>query len=148
MSAVTVRLLAARDITAVLEIQTNSPAAAQWSQSAYENLHSAGEQAWIAEQEGCVTGFFVARALVGEMEILNLAVAPSARRKGVGRALFGAALSWATSQGATRIFLEVRASNTSAILFYRQEGFRKSGVRNRYYSDPPEDALILSRILT
>ncbi len=132
------------DIPAILRIQDSSREAAQWPQSAYENLGRIGQQAWVAEHEGHLVGFLVARAMASEMEILNLAVEPNVRRKGIGHALLREALSWAVQNGAGRAFLEVRASNSAARQFYEAHGFASAGVRANYYRDPIEAALLLT----
>jgi [ribosomal protein S18]-alanine N-acetyltransferase len=147
VSSATIRSLEPRDIDAVLQIQAASPEAAQWSQAGYKNLGGASQRGWVAERDGAIVGFLVARALPGEVEILNLAVSPEARRQGVGAALLREALSWAEQSGAVRIFLEVRASNAAARQFYEVHGFTSAGVRSRYYRDPLEDALLLTRAL-
>jgi [ribosomal protein S18]-alanine N-acetyltransferase len=144
VSAVAIRFLEPRDIPEILRIQSSSREAAQWPHSAYENLERAGQKAWVAEREGHLVGFLAARAMTGETEILNLAVDPNVRRKGIGRALLREALSWAVQNGAGRAFLEVRASNATAQQFYEAHGFASAGVRANYYRDPLEDALLLT----
>lgn len=99
---------------------------------------------WVSEDERGVTGFLVAHKLVSEAEILNLAVHPEARRKGIGSQLIDAAIEWSRGLGAENVFLEVRASNANAIRFYERQGFVVAGKRPRYYSEPAEDALVLS----
>jgi ribosomal-protein-alanine N-acetyltransferase len=109
-----------------------------------------GEMAgWVTESErGEITGFLVARRVASDLEILNFAVRPAARRQGVGGALLGEALQWAKALGAQRAFLEVRISNLAALQFYERHKFQASGRRQRYYTAPIEDALVLSaRIL-
>jgi ribosomal-protein-alanine N-acetyltransferase len=81
------------------------------------------------------------------MEILNLAVEAALRRRGVASRLLEAALAFARVAGVKTAFLEVRSSNAGAIALYEGHGFAPAGHRPRYYSDPPEDALVLSRKL-
>jgi [ribosomal protein S18]-alanine N-acetyltransferase len=145
VTPVAVRFLERRDIPAILRIQADSLEAAQWSQFAYERLGRAGEEAWVAGGEEHLIGFLVVRAVASEMEILNLAVLPTARRRGIGRALLQHALSWASSHGTARVFLEVRHSNAVARQFYEAHGFVGTGTRRNYYQDPVEDALLLMR---
>ena len=144
MSAVALRFFERRDIPAILQIQTESREAAQWLRSAYERFGRAGEQVWVAEREGSVEGFLIVREIAGEMEILNLAVQASARRRGVGAALLREALSWAARNRVSRIHLEVRRSNAAAARLYEAHGFAPAGVRASYYRDPVEDALLLA----
>jgi ribosomal-protein-alanine N-acetyltransferase len=91
-------------------------------------------------------GFVLARAAGGEAEILTLAVAPAARRQGLGTALMGGALAGAASRGAEAMFLEVAAENAAALALYRGLGFAEVGRRRRYYADGA-DALVLRRDL-
>ena len=86
-----------------------------------------------------------ARSVSGEAEILNLAVTPGWRRRGLGRRLVETAIEAARAAGATRIFLEVRESNGAALALYAALGFLEAGRRRNYYRAPEEDALILSR---
>jgi ribosomal-protein-alanine N-acetyltransferase len=89
-------------------------------------------------------GFILVREAAGEAEILTLAVAPRARRQGLGRALVDAAIA---RLGPAELFLEVAADNHAAIALYQQAGFAQAGVRRGYYarSNGAEDGLILKR---
>jgi len=87
------------------------------------------------------------RLAVGELTILNLAVAPGNRRRGFGRFLLDAALRAGERGGARRALLEVRASNVAARTLYAHFGFAPLGVRKDYYRQPTEDALVLGREL-
>lgn len=97
--------------------------------------------------EGCegIVAYCAFRIVLDEMQVMNLAVRPEARRRGLGRFLLGKALERAGRVGATRALLEVRAGNTAARTLYAGSGFVPLGRRQRYYSDPPEDALVLVR---
>lgn len=86
-------------------------------------------------------GFVLARVAAGEAEILTLAVTPSARGKGLGRALLQAAISKARDMGAQTMFLEVGADNPAARALYAALGFTKVGDRKGYYQG--RDALVL-----
>lgn len=92
-------------------------------------------------------GFVLARAAAGEAEILTLAVAPVARRRGLGAALLAAAMAAARARGAEAMFLEVSEGNAPARALYRSFGFAEVGRRRRYYPDG-SDALVLRRGLT
>lgn len=91
-------------------------------------------------------GFVLARAAADEAEILTVAVDPSARRKGLGRALLIEACAQAHAQGAARMFLEVGAANDAARALYATLGFDNVGSRRSYY-EQGADALILRRDL-
>ncbi len=85
------------------------------------------------------------RLVLDEMHVLNVAVAPGQRRRGLARWLLAFAMRKAARAGACRALLEVRAGNTEALALYESLGFRRVGVRGGYYRDPLEDALLLSR---
>jgi ribosomal-protein-alanine N-acetyltransferase len=87
------------------------------------------------------------RVAADEAEILTLAVAPEARRTGLGRALLDAACEAARAAGAVRLFLEVSATNQAARALYDAAGFQQIGRRRRYYADG-SDALTMSLTLT
>jgi ribosomal-protein-alanine N-acetyltransferase len=103
--------------------------------------------ALVAEGEGHVAGYLFARRAADEMEILNVAVRPSDRRRGIGEALVREACRIGVEEDARAAFLEVRESNADAVALYRQLGFREVGRRQAYYRRPVEDALVLAREL-
>ena len=92
-----------------------------------------------------VVAYCVFQAVVDELHILDLVVAPEARRLGLARWLLEFVLDRAASRGAERAFLEVRRSNAPALELYRSLGFRAMGERRAYYREPPEDALLLGK---
>jgi ribosomal-protein-alanine N-acetyltransferase len=100
----------------------------------------------VAEVDAHVAGFLVSRIVFAgdenipsEQEILNLAVDPQYRRKGIASALLHSTLR----NPATRFFLEVRESNAAARHLYERFGFREVGQRPEYYSDPTETAIVM-----
>ena len=139
------RPLELRDIEDVLAIQAASPEIAQWSLWDYDRVARGEMAGWVTESErGEIAGFIVARRVANDLEILNFAVRPMARRQGIGAALLSEALRWGSAFSAVQAFLEVRASNLAAIRFYEQHKFQVTGRRPRYYTAPIEDALVLS----
>jgi len=91
-------------------------------------------------------GMLLARVAADEAEILTLAVAPPARRSGIGLALVAVAMRRAAAAGATVMFLEVASSNTPARALYARAGFVRVGRRARYYPNGG-DALVLRAAL-
>jgi ribosomal-protein-alanine acetyltransferase len=85
----------------------------------------------------------LARHAADEGEILNLAVAPAARRRGLGRLLVERALAHLVEAGARAAYLEVRQSNSAARRLYGKLGFQEVGTRVAYYRRPTEDAVVL-----
>jgi ribosomal-protein-alanine acetyltransferase len=92
-------------------------------------------------------GFFLARSIYENLEILKLGVVPDRQRMGIGSHLMENAYSEGIRRGCCRCFLEVRKSNQNAIQFYYRHNFRIAGTRLNYYTDPVEDAWIMERVL-
>ena len=101
----------------------------------------------LVADNGTVCGYFIGRALAGEAEILQLAVLPSCQRQGIGSRLLAEGLNGFAQQRVQTCFLEVRRQNTSALLLYRQAGFRRIGIRENYYRHPVDDAVIMQKII-
>ncbi len=131
----TVRAATADDVAAIAAIQEASPEASQWDPASYLDYECS-----VAASGGRVLGFLVVRQVAAdEREILNLAVDPAARRRGVARKLLETELQRAKTQW----FLEVRASNSSAIKLYESAGFREAGRRESYYRNPVESGIVM-----
>jgi [ribosomal protein S18]-alanine N-acetyltransferase len=96
------------------------------------------------EGDGRIIGYIVCWVVADELHILDLATEPSWRRKGIARMLVLSAIRQGNAVGALRAFLEVRASNTAALLLYEGLGFTRSLVREGYYDMPVEDAVVMS----
>lgn len=90
-----------------------------------------------------VVGYIGMYSSLDEGEIVNVAVAPDARRMGTGDALIGEMLNCAAERGIRQIALEVRVSNEAAIRLYEKHGFVRCGVRRGFYELPREDAYIM-----
>jgi ribosomal-protein-alanine N-acetyltransferase len=143
-----VRKFEPRDAHPVDMILRQCPEAAAWSLKSIEQLQQRGEIAWVIEIERGIAGFLVARVVLNEAEILNLAVDPSRRRMGLAAALLDAVSMEFQRQRVVTIFLEVRKSNQPAISFYEKHGFALNGRRPAYYQNPTEDAVLMTRGLT
>ncbi len=90
-------------------------------------------------------GYAVAWFVLDEAELANLAVAPDARGRGIGTLLLQGALAAAEARGSSAMYLEVRASNVSALALYSSHAFVEISRRKSYYRKPVEDALVLRR---
>jgi [ribosomal protein S18]-alanine N-acetyltransferase len=141
-----IRGMETRDVLAVMSIQSACPEIAQWTVRDYTRVAKGDMVGWVAD-EGELAGFIVARRVARDVEILNFAVRPERRRKGIGEALLREAMAWGAAFAAEKAFLEVRVSNLAAIRFYDRKGFEVTGRRPRYYSAPIEDALVLTASL-
>jgi ribosomal-protein-alanine N-acetyltransferase len=92
-----------------------------------------------------VAAFCACWLLVDELHINTIAVHPDVRRQGLASRLMEHLLAAAATEGAERAILEVRRSNVPAQRLYERLGFRVTGVRRNYYTQPEEDALLLTR---
>lgn len=143
-----IRLAAPADAERLLPIERRC-FSDPWSFAAFEELlRPPLGVGLLAERGGEVKGYLVARVVAGEGEILNLAVVPEARRKGLGAELLGAGIVAIAAAGAREVFLEVRERNRAAQQLYQRQGFRPVGLRSRYYRNPVEDAIVLRRQLS
>ena len=105
---------------------------------------TAGTAFYVARIDNKTAGYMGLSKIVGEGYVTNIAVLPEYRRKGVGKAL----LQHVINDCETRlefISLEVRVSNDSAISLYNKFGFVEVGRRKRFYTNPDEDALIMTK---
>jgi ribosomal-protein-alanine N-acetyltransferase len=98
----------------------------------------------VAELNRRVAAFLIASDSAGDWEIENVVVDPKLRRTGIASRLLRSALETVRAKGASRVLLEVRASNQTAIALYERFGFKRDAVRRAYYSNPTEDALLFS----
>jgi ribosomal-protein-alanine acetyltransferase len=137
------------DVAAIAELDRTCPEAAHWSRESYEQSIGRKEFLFLlCERDATITGFLLARQFADEAEILNLAVSAPSRRKGNGGALLQKALQEFQASRISRVFLEARISNSTAISFYRKHGFAVTGKRVSYYRDPVEDAICMTKMLT
>lgn len=100
---------------------------------------------WTVEdiQSSKILAYAVLYLAGDEGDIANIAVLPPYRRTGIGSLLLDTMLQQAKSEGICSVYLEVRQSNTPAILLYLSKGFEEIGKRKNYYRNPREDALLM-----
>ncbi|MBE5938074.1 MAG: ribosomal-protein-alanine N-acetyltransferase [Lachnospiraceae bacterium] len=101
----------------------------------------------VAVDNNTVAGFCIMRRSFDSADIINVAVAPDYRKKGIGKKLINSLLEEGNNFQIKEYILEVRVSNKAAICLYENAGFGEIGVRKAYYTNPTEDALIMGRYL-
>ena len=112
--------------------------------AAYARRQGQGDE---VRQGTDLVGYLCFWLVFEELRLMDLAVDPAARRRGLARTLVSYALRFAQARGAVRAVLEVRASNQPAQSLYEQFGFRKLALRENYYSHPAEDAVLMELAL-
>jgi ribosomal-protein-alanine N-acetyltransferase len=138
---VTIRSATLNDVPAILSVEQQAPSAAHWSSDQYNKLVDSGI-VLVAEEAGQLCGFVCAKAVAGEWEIENVAVAAKFLRRGIANELLRHLIRRAENEAASAILLEVRESNLPARRLYEKHGFREVGRRPVYYKDPTEDAIL------
>lgn len=131
-------------ILAIEEVSFTNP----WTREMYvAELKSPGVSFFLLakDSDGAIVGFCSFWRVLDELHINNLAVLPERRREGIATALLERVMNEAIDLRTRRMMLEVRRSNKPALTLYERFGFSVAGIRRRYYTNPIEDALVLSR---
>lgn len=116
-----------------------------WGSREFTSALDAPQTIFLVAEDvaGVVAGYAIAVAVADEAELLNLAVHPELRGRGIGGDLLDATIAAVKSRGADQIYLEVRESNEAARKLYAARGFDELTRRRGYYRYPVEDALVL-----
>ena len=137
------RLMTLDDVDDIVSIEERS-FSVPWSRRLFwEEAQNEYAIYVVGELEGKVIAYAGAYLSFGDAEVMNVAVDPDVRGRGIGTALFGRLIEEVKARGATAITLEVRPSNAAAIHLYEKFGLRSVGRRPHYYVDNDEDALIM-----
>lgn len=148
---IVLRAMHAGDIAQVMQMAATLPEAPHWPLSAWGQI-LAGEGsplriALVAEVSAAVVGVAIASVVLEVAELESIAVATQWQRHGVGGRLLKELIAHCAQAGAQRMTLEVRASNLAAQALYRAQQFAVMRRRQGYYRDPPEDAVVMERLL-
>ncbi len=159
-----IRPAIAIDVPSILKLERQSATAGHWTEEQYRQAFQRGSTRLVlvaedspiavptpntvAHQEAVSHGFLVANQVAPEWELENIVIAPTARRKGLGKRLLDALLADAGKTNSSSVFLEVRESNMAARNLYEKAGFEQSGRRKSYYTNPLEDAILYRRTLS
>jgi ribosomal-protein-alanine N-acetyltransferase len=151
---ITLTRMTEHDLLEVVQIEEQS-GLSRWGWAAYyAELQGANRELMLvarpsesAVEAVPILGYIVARETAGELHINNFAVRSGHRRRGIGAALLERVLAEARLRKANAAFLEVRSGNHAAQALYEKSGFRAIARRANYYSDPREDAVVMSLVL-
>ena len=117
-----------------------------WSKQSLENeLNNDTSLFWVATENNDVIGYIGMSVVIDEGYIFNVAVSETHRKKGVGSALINEIVTYGKKNNLCFITLEVRESNINAQSLYSKFGFIKVGERKNYYSEPKENAILLTK---
>lgn len=117
-----------------------------WSESSIASELGNRLSLWLVAVDGeTVVGYVGSQSVLGETDMMNIAVAPDCRRQGIAEKLVTELISRLRQKGNHSLMLEVRVSNTSARQLYAKLGFEQVGLRKNYYRNPKEDAMILRK---
>ena len=139
-------LLADCPTLAAIDAQGNP---SSWTAQQFESaVQHHPDSVWLSQADHQITGFIVWQTVFDESELHLIAVAPEYRRQGIASVLLQHWQNAVQQQGATRLLLEVRASNETAQQLYRKHGFQTCGRRKNYYALPDggsEDAVLMEK---
>ena len=119
-----------------------------WSESSIATELSCRLSCWLVAMEGeTLVGYVGSQTVIDESDMMNIAVHPDFRRRGIAEALVAGLEEQLRQRGSKALTLEVRDSNAPAIALYEKLGFTQVGLRKNYYRNPKEDARILRKEL-
>ena len=137
----------ATDVAAIAELEKlcfSDP----WSENSIASELNNPLSYWlVAEVDGEVAGYVGSQSVLDAADMMNLAVSPDYRQRGIGQALVKNLVHHLQQNNVIALLLEVRVSNAPAIALYEKMGFVQVGRRPKYYHNPREDALILRKEL-
>lgn len=142
-SQVTVSVANIDDVKDIANIENNS-FSTPWSEKAIRESMDAGTIFYVACLNNKIVGYMGLSKIVGEGYVTNIAVLPEYRRLGIGEKILGYVID-NTKAELEFISLEVRVSNIAAISLYEKFGFERVGLRKRFYTNPQEDAIIMTK---
>lgn len=145
-----IRKMKAEDLSAVMGIE-NTSFPNPWSEHTFrgEIQNTGVSEALVIVQrtDGLIVGYAVYWRIRDDVQVNNIAVHPDFRGRGIAETVMKHILEKVRREGAVFVSLEVRASNIPAHSLYRKLGFDILGIRKGYYTNPPEDALVMGLIL-
>ena len=115
-----------------------------WKYETFLSSFEVGHKGLICKKDNLMIGFIIFSPISPEAHILSISVRNEMQSKGIGTLLLKSMLDQCKVMNYKKIFLEVRVSNEKAINFYEKFGFSKDAIRNNYYTNNSEDALLMS----
>lgn len=134
------------DIDRLMEIEFRS-FSDPWSRKGFEDALTYHYSYMLtARCLGKVAGYCCLYHILDEGEIVNVAVAPEFRGRGIGFLMLSSLIQYGREQGVRRFLLDVRVSNQPAIALYKKAGFQTLALQKNFYQNPSEDAWLMELI--
>ena len=140
-----IREMTSEDIKSVAEIEKLSFTHPWSEENLRDSFNSVCNHFYISQNENKVVGYIGFTVVADESYILNVAVHPDFQGQGIGKALVEKTVNYAVENSLAFVTLEVRESNSKAIRLYGYFDFEEVGKRKGYYSNPKEDAILMTR---
>ncbi|HIX59116.1 MAG TPA: ribosomal protein S18-alanine N-acetyltransferase [Candidatus Blautia gallistercoris] len=141
----TIREMQVEDLTQVMELE-ESLFSVPWTKEGFFSFLMRDNTLFlVVEENGKILGYCGVLLVLDEGEITNVAVCRQRQREGIGQFLLSGLFLLLRERGIRVLHLEVRESNRTAIRLYERMGFQKDGLRRNYYTDPSEDAVLMTR---
>ncbi len=142
-----VRETVMEDAAAISEMEHQIFSDAWSEKSVLDTMNQKNAVCLTAEKAGRIIGYVLSYTAADEAEIARIAVAEEFRRQGTARAILRELENVCSSKGVKKLLLDVRESNREARAFYTDMGFQEDGIRRRFYENPQEDGILMSREL-
>ena len=144
---IVIREAVMEDAAAIAEMEHQIFADAWSEKSVLDTINQKNTICLAAEKAGRLVGYLLAYAAADEAEIARIAVTEEFQRQGAGRALILGLETVCEENKIEKLLLDVRESNETARTFYAEMGFQEDGIRKRFYENPQEDGILMSREL-
>lgn len=144
----TLREMTVEDLDQVMEIEEDL-FAVPWTKEGYFTFLTRKDSMFlVVEEKGRILGYCGLLMVLDEGDVTNVAVCRERQKEGIGNFLVSSLIRLAGDLGIRQIHLEVRVHNETAIRLYERNGFTRDGIRKNYYTDPVEDALLMTCKIT
>ena len=141
----TCREMLVEDLDQVMEIE-NDLISPPWTREGFFTFLLKDENMFfVVEEKGQILGYCSMQTVLDEGDILNVAVTRDRQKEGIGYFLVDSMLMLAAARGIHIVHLEVRESNGSARRLYQRLGFKEDGFRKNYYTEPVENAVLMTK---
>lgn len=133
------------DLDAVMEIE-EAVSLVPWTKEGFFTFLTRDDVMFlVVEEKEKILGYCGLMMVLDEGDVLNVVVRKERQREGIGNFLMESMMRLAAERGISIIHLEVRKGNETAIRLYERLGFERDGIRKGYYTDPVEDAILMTK---